>query len=61
MSTLVNFTFLDDFPELEKWVKNIRSKKLLKKGLTDEKAFNTMISEFCKNGKWGLKYPLAKM
>lgn len=61
MGTIVNFNFLEDFPNVQKWVENLKARSELSRGLTDETQFTDMIKDFFKSGKWGLKYPLAKM
>ena len=58
---IVNYDFLDNLPNIEKWVAAIRSRKELQKAITNEVEFQNMIKDFLQSGKWGLKYPLAKL
>lgn len=61
IGAITNFDFLNDYPCIEKWIKVIRSRAELQKAITDEEDFLRMIRDFVQTGKWGLKYPLAKI
>ena len=56
-----NFNILENLPNIETWIKAIRNKPELKKAITNEVEYNTMLRNFLKTRVWGLKFPLAKI
>ena len=50
-----------DFPNVRRWVSDIKTNPRLKNGINNEDDLKTMIKVFKKTGVWGLKYPLAKI